>query len=132
MQAARDKLAHTPRSYPEGNLCRDPTDNKREQHTCGMGRPKCRARGMWAGASDIQAQYTATLDIPPRTVKTSCWFVWRCAGVRPYRPAEHPRAAHGMTALLMRSRSCQVHHHPANPTAWAQRCELDGTEDFLM
>src|SRR6185312_13371563 len=29
-------------------------------------------------------------------------------------------------------RSCQVRHRPANPIAWALRCELDGKEDSLM
>jgi hypothetical protein len=104
----------------------------RESRMCGTDLPKCREKKTLAGAFDTQAQDTATLDIPPPSRgKTDCW-PWLCGALRRLcQRRTRYRVAHGI-ALLERFRSCQVHHHPANPTAWAQQCESDGKEDFLM
>jgi len=56
--------AHTPQSYPGDNLCKDLKGNKRELRMCGTDLPKCREKKTSAGASDIQVQEAATLDIP--------------------------------------------------------------------
>jgi len=56
--------AHTPQSYPGDNHCRDLKGNKRESRMCGTDLPKCTEKKALAGASDIQVQEAATLDIP--------------------------------------------------------------------
>jgi len=84
---------------------------------------------MKVDAFDTQAQALPTLDIPLLTV--------RSADGGAHAPEasylRQPCAQYGENALRQNAfRSYWLHHRTMSPIAWAQRCEPDGTEAFLM